>query len=383
MSWHASLKCHGSSEWIWLRLEIKQNHCSILKKVVICYQLKPDIQVYGHRSRYTADAEAVRDWLVCSKVPGCWLMISAASLILFRINWWCVNQVFIYVAFLKPHWPAQICWSAWHDGSPLNQCACELFLIILVAHLESQFFEGWTQTLTSVHTVLKLTSTWIASPGPNLPTFTWCTVQHMATAGKHGVYHEHFPKHCVLWLSYICFCLLWPMGNRYICSEHAQHGARTISWHFWAYTSIPAALLSAVYVGWWLCVWTSDLKWYKIWLNFGIFKWFCFISNLSQTHFVGTWHSKNTRPAYNCLIINLWFGPSHQFMKSGHGVFPHLYMASNIMFYHDFEDFLYYIFGTDMQCIIEAESSIMLVHIIHLNMTAFFSWLIIWRRVTL
>jgi len=53
-------------------------------------------------------------------------------------------------------------------------------------------FEAWTQTLTSVHTVLKLTSTWSASPGPNLPTFTWRTVRHMATAGKHRVYHKRF-----------------------------------------------------------------------------------------------------------------------------------------------------------------------------------------------
>jgi len=33
-------------------------------------------------------------------------------------------------------------------------------------------------------------------------------------------------------------------------------------------------------------------------------------------------------------------------------------------FYHDFEDFLYHTFGIDMHCIIEAESSIMLEHII-------------------
>jgi len=29
-------------------------------------------------------------------------------------------------------------------------------------------------------------------------------------------------------------------------------------------------------------------------LNFGILKWFRLISNLSQTHFDGTWHSQNT-----------------------------------------------------------------------------------------
>ena len=63
------------------------------------------------------------------------------------------------------------------------------------------------------------------------------------------------------------------------------------------YASIPAALLLAVYLGFWLYVWTSPLNWYKIWLNCGILKWFCLISNLSQTHFDGIWHAKNTCPA--------------------------------------------------------------------------------------
>jgi len=43
-------------------------------------------------------------------------------------------------------------------------------------------------------------------------------------------------------------------------------------------------------------------------------------------------------------------------------------MASNIMFYYDFEDFLHRIFGTDMLCIIEA-----CTYHIYMNMTAFFS----------
>lgn len=71
-----------------------------------------------------------------------------------------------------------------------------------------------------------------------------------------------------------------------------------------------------------------------------------------------------THLSYSCLTINLSFGPSYDITKSEHGVFPHLYMESNVMFYHDIEDFLHCIFGTDMHCIFEAESNIRLVHTI-------------------
>ena len=35
-----SVHCYGPSNWVWLRLEIKQNHWSILKKVVFCTNLE-------------------------------------------------------------------------------------------------------------------------------------------------------------------------------------------------------------------------------------------------------------------------------------------------------------------------------------------------------
>jgi len=44
------------------------------------------------------------------------------------------------------------------------------------------------------------------------------------------VYQEHFPN-SVSRLSYVCFCGSSPMGNGYICSEQAQHRAKTISSH--------------------------------------------------------------------------------------------------------------------------------------------------------
>ena len=75
----ASLQCHGPSKWVWLRLVIKENRISILKKVVICYQLRPDIQTYRHRPRYTANANTdVAEINVCAQkcqVPAWWLLL--------------------------------------------------------------------------------------------------------------------------------------------------------------------------------------------------------------------------------------------------------------------------------------------------------------------
>ena len=61
----ASLRCNGLSNWVWLRLEIKQNHWSILKKSCISYQFRTDVQTYGHRPQYTTDDTADGD--VCAQ----------------------------------------------------------------------------------------------------------------------------------------------------------------------------------------------------------------------------------------------------------------------------------------------------------------------------
>ena len=82
----ASLKRYGPSDWVWLRLEIKQNHWSMYserereKKSYISCQFRGDVQTYGHRPRYTAgnDAEV---WLLRSKTSVCCLMVAAASTI--------------------------------------------------------------------------------------------------------------------------------------------------------------------------------------------------------------------------------------------------------------------------------------------------------------
>ena len=88
------------------RLAIKWNRLSILKKVVICYQLRPDIQTYGHQPRYTANADTdAAEIDVCAQ--NC--LVAAASTILFRINWRCVNQVFHVRRIFNNHnshvWP--------------------------------------------------------------------------------------------------------------------------------------------------------------------------------------------------------------------------------------------------------------------------------------
>jgi hypothetical protein len=126
-------------------------------------------------------------------------------------------KFFMYVAFLQSCRPAQIWWMDWigmmaaHSTSVHVNC----FSYFSWHTWWVCCFEGCTQTLTSVHPVLKLTSTWSASTGLNLPSFTWHTLQHMATAGKHGVYHEHFPN--IVCQDYHTFasvyCGLWETGT--------------------------------------------------------------------------------------------------------------------------------------------------------------------------
>jgi hypothetical protein len=74
----AFLQCYGLSKWVWLRLEIKQNHWSILKRCCILYQFTADVQTYSQQ-------QSSRGWRVCSKMLGCCLN-NKESEILFRIN---------------------------------------------------------------------------------------------------------------------------------------------------------------------------------------------------------------------------------------------------------------------------------------------------------
>ena len=78
----ASVQCRGPSKWNWLRLEIKQNHWSILKKSCISYQFQADVQTKLHRESTTMQS-GIDD----SQVPGCCQLNNMGSKILFRINW--------------------------------------------------------------------------------------------------------------------------------------------------------------------------------------------------------------------------------------------------------------------------------------------------------
>jgi hypothetical protein len=85
-----SLQCYRLSYWVWLRLEIKQNHCSILKKVVFCTNLE-------HMFKFTATAlntqpTTMQQRLMCTLKnarllsDGCCCLSDKGNGILFRIN---------------------------------------------------------------------------------------------------------------------------------------------------------------------------------------------------------------------------------------------------------------------------------------------------------
>jgi len=126
------MQYHGPSKWVWLRLEIKQNHRSILKnKDVIYYQLRPDLQTYGHGPRYTADADAaVID--VCTQkyqVAAWWLLLPQRSSSESNGDMWI--KFFMYVTFLRRRRPSHIRCSAWNDSNPLKSVhvhCCSYFL---------------------------------------------------------------------------------------------------------------------------------------------------------------------------------------------------------------------------------------------------------------
>jgi hypothetical protein len=56
---------------------------------------------------------------------------------------------------------------------------------------------------------------------------------------------------------------------------------------------------------------------------FRILQWFCFISNVRQTHFDDRWPCKDACLTNRCLTENLGFGPSWLLMKIGNEVLPH------------------------------------------------------------
>jgi hypothetical protein len=138
----ASLQHYGPSNWVWIWLDIKQNHWNILGgggRVLFHTNLE---QMLNIQPRYTAHNDVV-DWHVHSAH---------------------VNS-FSYLF-----------WHTWRG-------IC---------------LKGRTQKLTSVWTVVKLTSKRSTSPGPNSSTFMRHMVQCMAMAGKcRGFITSISRKECV------------------------------------------------------------------------------------------------------------------------------------------------------------------------------------------
>ena len=138
------------------------------------------------------------------------------------------------------------------------------FLYFLWHTWRVSYFEGWTQTLTRVYTVVKSTSTWSASPGLYLLTYTWCTLRHRAMAGKHKDFVTSlFWTDCVQ-IFYVYFCWLLSAGNWYICSEQAQQRARMISSHvtiWWGHlrTTPPQAPAQLIIQSVWIIVLSGTL----------------------------------------------------------------------------------------------------------------------------
>jgi hypothetical protein len=68
----SDMQCHRPSEQLWLKLEIRQNHLSIVKKICILYQIRDDVQTDSSWPRYG------KDWRVTKKCQvGAALMIWA------------------------------------------------------------------------------------------------------------------------------------------------------------------------------------------------------------------------------------------------------------------------------------------------------------------
>ena len=91
-------------------------------------------------------------------------------------------------------------------------------------------------------TVVKSTTTWSASPGPNLPTFTWHTVQCMATAGKHRgfirivFWTEHVQIIVHLLLSTVTYrqVVLWQWTGTAAQGEEDQFAHRSLMKMFYS-----------------------------------------------------------------------------------------------------------------------------------------------------
>lgn len=115
-------------------------------------------------------------------------------------------------------------------NKPLSQYESHLFLILLVARLESHLFR---RTKSEPHNCVYYNQIDI-----NVEHFTWAELAdtHLAYGAAHGngrkaqrIYHELFPNSVQIIVR--CLCRPSPMGNWYICTEQSQHRMRAIILH--------------------------------------------------------------------------------------------------------------------------------------------------------
>jgi len=84
----------------------EKKNCNLLPIKARCSKVRAPTSIHirrWHRHRRS------RHWRVHSKMPGCCLLVAAAFMILFSVNWWCVNQVFRVRGIFNSHnshvWP--------------------------------------------------------------------------------------------------------------------------------------------------------------------------------------------------------------------------------------------------------------------------------------
>jgi hypothetical protein len=152
-----------------------------------------------------------------SKIPGCCLMVAAASTILFIIKWRYVNQVFHVRNFLAASRTVtdSVRRLEWRQPA---QPVC----MSIVAH---------TSCGTPVRTVVKSNQHGAIHLVQNRRHSLGAQCSVWQRTGRVADLSRAFFEQWVSRLSYVCFRRPSPMGNWYVCSEQAKQGARTISSH--------------------------------------------------------------------------------------------------------------------------------------------------------
>ena len=283
-------------------------------------------------------------------MPNCCLMVTAASPVLFRIKWRCINQIFYVQRIFKSHnshvWPVanphaasvhyhqqrfavniragtahgfligpymlprwlrftgcfwrksyQKWWkkSCWHSG---ETCGSSTTGLRFTLHVRS---ENISSPLTMI-TGLDRDGLWLGLPG-------------------HQTSHQ-YTSSCVItlkpWLSR-CQLILKRILLPVLLRQQQPSGRNLAYLSHINLCSVVVSCVSRVEVVR-LNICSKLVRNTTFLQNTSVVL---LISNLSQTHFDDPWHSKVACPTYSCLTVNLCSVPPHHLTKFGHGVFLH------------------------------------------------------------